>query len=139
MQALSIGALANRTGVKIPTIRYYEQIGLLAEPDRSEGGQRRYDSSALERLSFIRHARDLGLPVDAIRDLVRLAGEPGRPCEAADRIAQDHLLAVREKIKRLKKLEKELERIATQCDGHDIGECYVIQALSDHGLCDHDH
>jgi len=83
----SIGDLSRRTGVKIPTIRYYEQMGLIAAPERSEGNQRRYERSELERLAFIRHARDLGLSIDSIRDLLALSQHPERPCGEADRIA----------------------------------------------------
>lgn len=69
---LTIGKLGEAAGVKVPTIRYYEQIGLLPEPDRSAGNQRLYGQSALDRLAFIRHARELGFPLDAIRDLLSL-------------------------------------------------------------------
>lgn len=136
---LSIGALSKKAGVKVPTIRYYEQVGLLTEPGRSEGNQRRYSNADLERLAFIRHGRDLGLTVDAIRALINLSQHPENPCEGADRIAREHLQEVRAKIARLKKLEHELERIVSHCDGHSIEDCYVIRALSDHGLCESDH
>ncbi|WKL26959.1 MerR family transcriptional regulator [Sinorhizobium meliloti] len=75
----TIGDLSRRTGVKIPTIRYYEQMGLLAAPERSEGNQRRYEKRELETLAFIRHARDLGLSIEAIRDLLALSEHPERP------------------------------------------------------------
>lgn len=136
---LSIGELSKRTGVKVATIRYYEQMGLISAPDRSEGNQRRYERTDLERLSFIRHARDLGLTIDAIRDLLDLSAHPERPCGEADRIAEQHLASVRAKIEKLRKLEHELERIVTQCGAHTIGDCYVIRALSDHGLCETEH
>jgi DNA-binding transcriptional MerR regulator len=136
---LSIGELSKRTGVKIPTIRYYEQMGLIREADRSEGNQRRYEKSDLERLAFIRHARDIGLNIDAIRELIALSQHRQMPCEGADRIAAEHLAHVREKITSLKKLEHELERIASHCHGHSIEDCYVIRALSDHGMCEGEH
>ena len=63
---LTIGTLAKQTGTKVQTIRYYEDIGLMPAPERTEGGQRRYDSIASDRLAFIRHARDLGFGLDAI-------------------------------------------------------------------------
>ena len=135
----SIGDLSRRTGVKVPTIRYYEQMGLIAAPDRSEGNQRRYERAELERLTFIRHARDLGFPIEAIRELLSLSGHPDKPCERADEIAAAQFGEVREKIARLQKLERELQRIVSHCDGHSVGDCYVIRALSDHGLCDHEH
>ncbi|MCX8998506.1 helix-turn-helix domain-containing protein [Rhizobiaceae bacterium BDR2-2] len=136
----SIGDLSRRTGVKVPTIRYYEQTGLMTAPDRTVGNQRRYEASDLERLSFIRHARDLGLSIEAIRELIALAAHPERPCADADRIAAEHLADVREKIARLKRLEHELERVVSLCDGnHTLGECQVIRSLSDHGLCESEH
>lgn len=136
---LSIGTLSKRSGVKVPTIRYYEQVGLLNAPERSEANQRRYCDADVERLAFIRHGRDLGLTVEAIRGLITLSQHPERPCEGADQIAREHLADVREKIARLKKLELELERIVSHCDGHSIEDCYVIRALSDHGLCETEH
>lgn len=136
---LSIGELSRRTGVKVPTIRYYEQVGLIGEPERSSGNQRRYSQAQLERLAFIKHARDLGLPLEAINELISLSGEPDRPCADADRIANEHLQSVRQRIARLRRLEAELERIATGCDGDHIGECYVIESLADHSLCGRDH
>ena len=74
-----------------------------------------------------------------IRELLALSSHPEKPCDRADRIAADHLATVREKIARLRKLESELERIVSHCEGHTIGDCYVIRALSDHGLCTGDH
>ncbi|MET0747150.1 MAG: helix-turn-helix domain-containing protein [Rhizobium sp.] len=136
---LSIGTLSKRSGVKVPTIRYYEQVGLLSAPERSEANQRRYTDADLERLAFIRHGRDLGLTVEAIRGLITLSQHPDRPCLDADQIAREHLADVREKIARLKKLEHELERIVSHCSGHSIEDCYVIRALSDHGLCETEH
>lgn len=135
----SIGDLSRRTGVKVPTIRYYEQMGLISAPERSEGNQRRYERRDLERLAFIRHGRDLGLSIEAIRDLLELSGHPEKPCGDADRIAAEHLADVKEKIAKLRRLEQELERIVS-CDGkHTVGDCYVIRALADHGLCEGEH
>lgn len=135
----SIGDLSRRTGVKIPTIRYYEQMGLISAADRTEGNQRRYGADGLERLSFIRHSRDLGLSISAIRDMIRLSQHPDRPCDDADRIVGEHLAAVRAKIARLRRLEKELAHIASACDGGEIGDCDVIRALADHSLCETGH
>lgn len=135
----SIGDLSRRTGVKVPTIRYYEQMGLIAAAGRTGGNQRRYDRDGLERLSFIRHARDLGLSIEAIRELTELSAHPDRPCADAHRIARDHRAAVRAKIARLKRLEAELGRIEMMCDAETVGDCRIIEALADHGLCSGDH
>ena len=136
---VSIGSLSKMTGVKVPTIRYYEQVGLLLEPDRSEGNQRRYDSQAVERLGFIRHARDLGFSVEAIRELLELSDQPDRSCHEATRIAGEQLFAVRARIVKLKRLESELDRIASGCSADAASKCYVLHALADHSLCKSGH
>lgn len=136
---LTIGDLARTTGVKVPTIRYYEQMGLMDPAERSEGNQRRYTRSERQRLSFIKHARDLGLTIEAIRELIELSSHPEQPCAQADRIAAEQLEAVRQKIAKLRRLETELQRIATHCGGDTIRDCYVIHALADHELCCGEH
>lgn len=136
---LSIGELSRKTGVKVPTIRYYEQMKLVAAPARSEGNQRRYSTVELERLTFIKHARDLGLKIDAIRELLDLSAHPEQPCTDANRIAKDHLISTRERIVQLQRLEAELMRITEGCPGDSIKDCYVIQSLSNHNLCDNPH
>lgn len=139
-RVMPIGALADRTGVKVETIRYYEQAGLLPEPERSEGNQRRYGKAHLERLAFIKHGRDLGFSVDAIRALLMLSDRPTMPCDEAHAIASRHLADVRSKIARLRSLETELERISTSCRGGvPVADCQVIDALADHGNCTHEH
>lgn len=132
---LTIGKLGEAAGVKVPTIRYYEQIGLLPEPERSAGNQRLYDPKTLDRLAFIRHARDLGFPLEAIRDLLSLSDRPDQPCAEADVIAKEQLGAVQARIARLTALKSELERMITQCAQGTIANCRVIEALSDHSSC----
>ena len=85
---ISIGELSRRTGVKAPTIRYYESVALMPAPPRSEGQQRRYAQPEVSRLIFIRHARELGFEIDAIRTLLALQDNPNQPCTTADRIAR---------------------------------------------------
>lgn len=138
-----IGKLSAATGVKVPTIRYYEEIGLLPEAERSAGNQRRYGERVRERLSFIRHARDLGFPLDAIRDLLSLSDAPDTPCAAADRIVETQLAEVEARIARLEALRSELRRMLDHGEhGGDHGairDCRVIEILGDHSLCLHDH
>ena len=95
---LSIGSLAERTGCKVQTIRYYEQIGLMPKPGRTSGNQRFYREVHVDRLAFIRHSRELGFPLDAIRELLELSDDPNRSCEQADRIARAHLREVETRI-----------------------------------------
>ena len=136
---LTIGKLGEAAGVTVPTIRYYEQIGLLPEPDRSAGNQRLYGQSALDRLAFIRHARELGFPLDAIRDLLSLSDRPDQSCAAADVIARAQLAEVESHLARLTALKGELERMVVQCAGGRIADCRVIEVLGDHSLCATDH
>ncbi len=135
----SIGELSRRTHVKVPTIRYYEQTGLVDPPERTAGNQRRYGPPALRRLSFIRHARDLGFGVEAIRELIDLSKDPDKSCAEADRIACDHLRTVQQRIAQLKRLKSELERISSVCKSGKVADCRVIEAIADHALCDGDH
>ena len=135
----TIGNLAKHTNTKVPTIRYYEKAGLLEEPGRTAGGQRRYDKKALNRLAFIRHARELGFGLEAIRDLLGLSDTPEHSCEQADIIASAQLIAVQGKIKRLLALEQELKRMLKQCKHGSIADCRVIEVLGDHNECLHTH
>ncbi len=136
---LSIGDLSRRTATKVQTIRYYEQIGLMREAERSAGGQRRYAEADLERLAFIRHARELGFPLDAIRELLDLADNPKRPCEEADAIARRQLGRVERRIRRLEALRTELARMLEECSGGRVSDCRVIEVLRDHSECLTDH
>ena len=136
---LTIGKLGASAGVKVPTIRYYEQIGLLPEAERSAGNQRLYSRKALQRLAFISHARDLGITLEAIRDLLSLSDRPDQPCAAADAIARAQLVEVESRLARLTTLKAELERMVLQCAGGRIADCRVIEVLGDHSLCTTDH
>lgn len=136
---LSIGKLSATTGVKVPTIRYYEEIGLLPEAERSAGNQRLYGTKAQERLAFIRHSRELGFSLDDIRELLSLSDRPDMSCAAADVIATRQLGFVKDRITRLQALQQELERMLTQCAQGTISDCKVIEALSNHENCLHPH
>lgn len=136
---LAIGAVAKRTGLKVPTIRFYEQEGLLPAPERTESGRRLYAEADVRRLSFIRHARALGFDLEAIRSLLDLSDHPDRPCDEADSIARAHLTAVETRIAQLRALQRELARIVKSCAGGVASECRVIDALGDHGACEQEH
>lgn len=132
---LPIGTLARLTGCKVQTVRYYEQIGLMPPPERTRGNQRVYGDSHANRLAFIRHSRELGFPLDAIRQLLTLSDAPEASCTTADQIARDQLKGVESRISRLQTLKTELERMLEQCRGGKIAECRVIEVLSDHNQC----
>lgn len=131
MPTLTIGKLAGATDVKVPTIRFYEQIGLLPKADRSASDRRLYGQATVQRLLFIRRARRLGFSVGAIRSLLALTDDPDRPCAEANVLAAEQLAEVEAKIEQLLALRGELYRMATaDCHGR-AGDCRVIEALSE--------
>jgi len=134
-RSVPIGEAARRSGVKVPTIRYYEQIGILPAPPRSESNRRLYGQDDLTRLRFIRHARELGFRIGSIRTLLELQDQPDQSCAAADAIARDHLTEIDQRIASLTALKGELQRMITQCARGRVAECRVIESLADHGQC----
>ncbi|MBF0394819.1 MAG: helix-turn-helix domain-containing protein, partial [Alphaproteobacteria bacterium] len=109
---INIGALSQRTGVNIETIRYYEKSGLLPSPARTQGGFRQYEDRHVQRLRFIRRGRDLGFSIESIRALLGLAEQPEHRCGDADRIASEHLAAIERKIEELERLRDALNAMA---------------------------
>jgi DNA-binding transcriptional MerR regulator len=138
MRAISIGAVAKATGVKVPTIRYYEDVGLLPVADRTESNRRSYDAASVSRLRFIRHARDLGFAVDAIRQLLNLSDQPDHSCSDVDSIARRHLAEIDEKIAQLTALRAEVKRMVDEGEHGRVAECRVIEELGDHAACLHE-
>lgn len=136
---MKIGELALKTGTNVETIRFYERIGLLPPPRRTESNYRDYGQQYVHRLSFVRHARSLGFDLEDVRALLALASEPQKDCGEADRIASSHLAAVEQKIERLQRLRAELQRMLTQCRGGEVADCRIIEAMSDHSACAPDH
>jgi DNA-binding transcriptional MerR regulator len=139
MEQMPIGALSEATGVKAPTIRFYEQIGLLPAPLRTQSNRRSYGEAHLQRLRFIRHARDLGFSVDDIRELLAMTAQPQASCDGADSIARRHLGEVERRIAQLQSLRTELQRMIGECSHGRIADCRVIESLADHGRCLHEH
>ena len=135
----SIGEVSKRVGIKVPTLRYYEQAGLIPEPDRSLGGQRRYSDSDLERLAFVRHARQLGFSLTQTAALIKLSENTDGDCDEIHQLADTNLGAVRLKLRLLRDLEKELKRIVVGCRSGRVDGCYVIESLSKHELCGTEH
>jgi Cu(I)-responsive transcriptional regulator len=128
---LSIGELSKASGVKVVTIRYYEQIKLMPSPLRTEGNYRAYKLDHLHRLQFIRRCRDLGFTLDQVRELLRLSLQAKRDCSGVDQITAKHLQDIERKIVDLKSLAAELRRINRQCPGNGtIADCRILEALS---------
>ena len=137
MKSFAIGSLGRETGTKVPTIRYYESIGLMPKPARSDGRRRIYGPGDVRRLRFIRHARELGFEVTAIRQLLTMADQPDRPCGEVDAIARIHRDAIDSRLARLNALRAEVNRMIRQCAKGKIATCKVIEVLSDHDRCRH--
>jgi len=123
----------------VQTIRYYEQIGLMPVPGRSEGGQRRYGTLELDRLAFIRHSRQLGFSLEAIRELLDLSDSPERSCAQVDAVAQKQLREVEARIARLEALRVELQRMIGECRADRVANCRILEVLRDHEECLSDH
>jgi len=135
VRSMTIGRAAAAAGCKVQTVRYYEQVGLLPAPSRTEGNQRLYADADIRRLMFIRHARGLGFPLDAIRSLLSLSDRPDQPCKTADMIARAQLAEVERRLAQLNALKAELSRMLDQCRGGTILDCRVIETLASHGEC----
>lgn len=125
----TIGRLARRSGVKVSTIRYYEQAGLMPEPRRSPGNQRIYEYDHLKRLMFIRHCRELGFSQAAIRDLLEMSHNSDQSCDAVTDIALVQRDELDRRIAQLTDLRSELNRMIRACAGGKIKDCRIVEAL----------
>lgn len=126
---MMIGQLARETSTKVTTIRFYETIGLLAAPSRTDSGRRSYGRPDVQRLQFIRNGRRLGFSIDEIRSLIGLAENPDQDCSAASAIAARHLDDVEIRLAQLSSLRDELATLARSCTSAQIADCRIIQAI----------
>lgn len=133
-RALSIGGLARRSGTNPPTIRYYEEIGLVRRAARRDGGHRTYGDDDLKRLTFIRRCRELGFPIDQVRSLVDLLENGDRSCLEARELARRNLEDIQTKLSELKALEADLTKLVTDCDAACVGgpgpDCVILEDLT---------
>lgn len=139
----TIGEVARASGVKVNTIRFYEERGLLPPPIRSDANRRLYDNAAIARLRFIKHSRDLGFELPDISELLTLQDGQGNPPSEAHAevhaIAARHLAAVDARIAALTSLRSELSRMVRACEGEGVTDCAVIESLGDHSQCNTSH
>jgi len=126
---LSSGALARQAGVNVETIRYYEKIGLMPEPVRADNGYRVYGETGLKRLSFIRRCRELGFSLDQVRGLLGLVDGGDYTCAEVRDLSIVRLGDVRQKIRDLRKMERTLKEMVSQCDGGLVPECPIVDRL----------
>jgi MerR family transcriptional regulator, copper efflux regulator len=132
--SISIGLLARQAGCTVPTIRYYEEIGLLSPVPRSQSGRRVYGPATALRLNFIRRCRDFGFSIDQVRELVGLVDEPSRPCVEVREVAAGHLAQVRRKLAELQALERAMVAFVGSCDSACAGgttvDCTILEDLA---------
>ena len=127
----TIGQLSRATGCKVPTIRYYERVGLLPEPNRTAGNTRLYSLNDFSRLSFIRCCSELGFSQTAIRELLNLSDRPNASCEAVTQIAQTRLDDINRRVDRLGSMKAELEQMVVSCRGGRVAQCRIIERLAE--------
>lgn len=128
-QGISIGELSMRTEVNIETIRYYEKVGLLPAPGRTEGRHRVYGPPHVARLTFVRRSRELGFSLEEIRSLFRLVNGGHSSCSDVQAVTLEHLEDVRKKIADLQRLERTLSQVVSRCQGGSVPDCPIVEAL----------
>ena len=129
---LTIGDLSRRTGVSVEAIRYYERLGLMPRPPRTQSGRRSFGPGELRTLAFIKRARQLDFSLDDVRKLLALRGADAR-CMDAKALASRHLGNLRAKIRHLEHMERTLAKAVDRCPGDASADCSVLQLIEDAG------
>ncbi len=130
MSTYSIGFIAKQSGISVETIRYYEKEGLIEAPDRKESGYRQYKDGAIERLSFIQQAKELGFSLKEIRELLSIKSDANMVCNDVKQLAQEKLSGIENKIKMLQRMRKSLKKLIDVCPGQaPLNECPILDAL----------
>lgn len=125
----TIGQLANAGQTPAPTIRYYEKIGLLSKPARTDGNYRQYDNEDLDRLTFVRRAREIGFTIEQVRSLLAFSDQRDADCCTVMSMTSKHLQAVEQKIVDLVVLKDQLANLLASCHGGPVANCRIIDAL----------
>jgi MerR family copper efflux transcriptional regulator len=129
-QHFTIGAAARRAGVGIDTIRYYERASLLPPPPRRASGYRDYGSGTVERLRFIRRAKDLGFSLQDIRELLALSTDRERGVKSVKQRAEARLAQIEQRIRELQRVKRGLKQLIAACPGHGaLEQCPILRAL----------
>ena len=124
-----IGEMSRETGVNIETVRYYERIGIMPKPDRTEGGNRQYNHDQLKRLHFVKRSRELGFNLEEVHALLKLVDRKDFTCGEVHSLTIDHLSTVKRKLADLKRLERALKSMAAECSQGDVPDCPIIDEL----------
>ena len=128
---MKIGDLAQASATTIETIRYYERQGLLPAPPRTASNYRRYEAAHLERLQFIRQCRKLDMSLDEVRELLAVRDAPDAACDAANRVLDEHIDHISQRIRELRVLERQLKALRSRCGlSQRAGDCGILAGLS---------
>ncbi|MRW91838.1 MerR family DNA-binding protein [Duganella sp. FT80W] len=127
--SFSIGQLASAAQTPAATIRYYEKIGLLSKPSRTDSNYRLYDTEDLNRLAFVRRAREIGFTIDQVRSLLAFSDQRDADCCTVTAMTSEHLRAVEQKIADLLALKDQLTGLLASCQGGPVANCRIIDAL----------
>jgi len=126
---MNVGAAARRSGLPAKTIRYYEEIGLIA-PARTANGYRSYSEPDLHRLAFLRRARSLGFSIEDCRHLMALYGDKARASHDVRELAKGHVIAIDEKIHELQSMRATLEGLIHACHGDNRPDCPILDDIA---------
>jgi MerR family mercuric resistance operon transcriptional regulator len=130
MSGLTIGKVARETGVGIETLRFYEREGLIAEPARRPSGYRDYAPAVIQRVGFIRRAKELGFSLREIAELLSLRVDGERTCADVYALARAKIADIERRIDELKRMKKALASLASACTGDGpSGDCPILEAL----------
>ena len=135
---MMIGELAQTAGCDVQTVRFYERERLLDKPQREASGYRRYTEADLRRLQFIRHCRSLDIPLPEVRELLELATAPVQSCGQVNALLDTHITTVKQRLKSLRALDKQLVALRGQCDGSAAQSCAILESFMvavDEHLC----
>lgn len=126
---MNVGHASERSGLPAKTIRFYEEIGLIA-PDRAANGYRDYSADDIHRLSFLRRARSLGFSIEDCRQLMALYRDKARSSHDVKEIAKSHVTAIDAKIAELQAMRGTLNSLIKACHGNDRPDCPIIEDLA---------
>ena len=130
MRLLTIGQLAKSADVGVETVRFYERQGLLAEPNRRPSGYRQYDEGVVDRLRFIRRAKELGFTLSEIKDLLSLRLDPSTTCADVKNRAEEKIDDIEAKSRTLQRMKKALVKVTKACSGRGgTTDCPILEAL----------
>ena len=134
----SIGIVADIAHCQVQTIRYYESIGIMPEPERSAGGRRLYTNDHIDRLQFVRHARDMGFSLEQIKTLLNACEQSTDDCGEIDIVVREHLHNIEQRIHDLENLRKNLKEMLNHEHG-SVADCKAVETLYNHEKCAHKH